>query len=194
MEVIKKEKEEETFGDMRRSIQMMTHTSIILAGGIQRKCTEEAPPSPANDQNNNKDKLLQNSPIFPKRKTFRERIQNKLAFTIQRPYAGIGDQVQSFLDAPNVDCDNDFECLNTTTNTQTNGLLPMRNLPDINIESPTPTAVQLVECGSLESRPSSAMGFLIKGFNMADNSTVTAEKGERVWFIETNDSGKESKL
>ena len=163
---------------MRRSIQMMTHTSIILAGGIQRNCAEEVQPIPAttaSDQNNNNGKLLQNSPMFPRRMTFRERIQNKLAFTIQRPYNDIGDQVHSFLATPNGDCHDDFDCINaTSTNGQSNGSLSLRNLPDINIESPTPTAVQLVECGGLESRPSSAMGFVMKGFNMTDNSTVTA--------------------
>lgn len=101
---------------MRRSIQMMTHTSIILAGGLKRQspsaeegAEEEeeeevgAIETNGSDTNNNNNSSLDeewntpshhhnNSNKRQHQKSFKERIQNKLAFTFQHPYSMTANQ------------------------------------------------------------------------------------------------------
>ncbi|XP_066936084.1 shaker-related potassium channel tsha2-like isoform X2 [Clytia hemisphaerica] len=189
-EVIRKEKEEETFADMRRSIQMMTHTSIILAGGVKRHCpngTEQQQNNTPNNDNNNNDR--KSNLIYPhspnKRKTFKERIQDKLAFTFQRPYSDIEQYSDGCVTTPDdeyrhslvgvVDDSGDMNRL------KSNGNVSMRTLPDINIDSP-PSSTHPSEYtpGTLESRPSSALGYS-EGFSTG-NRITKANKGEAIWF------------
>ena len=188
MEVIRKEKEEETFADMRRSIQMMTHTSIILAGGIKRQCPngsdQQQDNTPNNDSNNNKSN--QNYPHSPnKRKTFKEKIQDKLAFTFQRPYSDIEQYSDGCMTTPEDEYRHSLvgaaDDSGDMDRPRLNGNVSMRTLPDINIDSPpSSTHPSDYTPETLESRPSSALGYS-EGFSTG-NRITKANRGEAVWF------------
>lgn len=191
--MIKKEKEEETFADMRRSIQMMTHTSIILAGGLKRQPPSDGSDAPedgviieeenGSDSNNNqatpehqqKNTYHSNSNYRNNnKKGFKERIQNKLAFTFQRQYQAetspsvTTEQQQdnpfsensSMVTTPDRDMGimggNNFD-IPAHERTPLNGNVSMgRALPEINIDSPPPLISS--RGGSFDSRPPSMIG------------------------------------
>ena len=229
---------------MRRSIQMMTHTSIILAGGLKRQ-----PPSEGgledgvieeenNDTNNNNNttsppeqrNLLNhhhsnhqnsNNNSSKKQKGFKERIQNKLAFTFH-PSHPCSEA------AATTERDNHFSANSSMMTTPEHGLgvssdadimnahimdeLARHNgntsmgraLPEINIDSPPPSS----KGGTFESRPTSVIGLFENPppYNASSSSGVTvgvgggnkimkANKGEAVWFIENHEQqSKESSI
>ena len=211
VEVIKKEKEEETFADMRRSIQMMTHTSIILAGGLKRQPPTDGSDAPedgviieeensGSDTNNNgtpeqKQKNTHHSnnnySNNNNKKGFKERIQNKLAFTFQRPpppypaetssleqdnrFSGNSSMVTTPDRDMGVKGGNDFDAP-VHERTPLNGNVSMgRALPEINIDSPPPLISS--RGGSFDSRPPSIIGRFDNNYPLPPPTTTPSSSG-----------------